>query len=61
VPMRALSLDDLQRIYPGFTADALTVWDFERSVEQRKAPGGTARESVLAQIAQARAILGVLE
>ncbi len=59
-PLRALSLEDLQRIYPGFDADALSVWDFERSVEQRKAPGGTAREAVLAQIAQARAILGVL-
>ncbi len=60
-PMRALSLEDLQRIYPGFNAEALAVWDFERSVEQRRAPGGTAREAVLVQIAQARAILGVLE
>ena len=60
-PMRALSLEDLQRIYPGFNAEALAVWDFERSVEQRRAPGGTAREAVLVQLAQARAILGVLE
>ena len=61
VPLRALSLDDLQRIHPSFTHDALSVWDFERSVEQRKAPGGTARDAVLAQIAQARAIMGVQE
>ncbi len=60
-PLRALSLEDLQRIHPGFTEDALAVWDFERSVEQRKTPGGTAREAVLAQIAQAKAIMGVLE
>ncbi len=61
IPLRALTLEDLQRIHPGFTADALSVWDFERSVEQRQAPGGTARDAVLAQIAQARAIMGVLE
>ncbi len=52
-----LSLADLQRIYPGFTEDALTVWDFRRSVAQRKAPGGTARSSVLAQISQAKALI----
>ena len=57
-PLRALTLADLQRIYPGFNADALSVWDFERSVEQRRAPGGTAREAVLAQIVQARALMG---
>ncbi len=58
IPLRALTLEDLQRIHPGFTADALTVWDFERSVEQRKVPGGTARDAVLTQIAQARTLLG---
>jgi argininosuccinate lyase len=61
VPLRALSLADLQRIYPGFTADALSVWDFVRSVEQRQAPGGTSRNAVLSQIAQAKAIMGVLD
>ena len=58
LPLRRLALADLQAIYPGFTADALAVWDFERSVEQRRAAGGTAREAVLAQIHQAKAILG---
>ena len=58
IPLHRLSLDDLQAIYPGFHEDALRVWDFERSVEQRRAAGGTAREAVLAQIRQAKAILG---
>ena len=58
VPLSRLALPDLQAIYPGFTEDALSVWDFERSVEQRRAAGGAAREAVLAQINQAKAILG---
>ena len=57
--LRDLDLATLQRIHPSFTADALTVWDFERSVEQRAAAGGTARRAVLDQLAQARAILGM--
>jgi argininosuccinate lyase len=61
LPMQALSLEDLQRIHPDFTADALTIWDFQRSVEQRKTSGGTAREAVLQQISQARAIMGILD
>ena len=59
VPLRALSLEDLQRIYPGFTGEALAVWDFQRSVEQRGAAGGTAREAVLTQISQARTLMGL--
>ncbi len=58
VPLRALTLEDLQRIHPDFNEDALSVWDFERSVEQRSTPGGTAREAVLAQIAHARGLMG---
>ncbi len=58
VPLSRLRLQDLQAIYPGFTEDALAIWDFERSVEQRRAPGGTAKQAVLAQINQAKAILG---
>ena len=58
LPLSRLSLADLQAIHPGFTADALAVWAFERSVEQRRAAGGTAREAVLTQINQAKAILG---
>jgi argininosuccinate lyase len=55
--LRDLALSDLQTIHPAFTADALAVWDFKRSVEQRAAPGGTARAAVLAQLAQARRLV----
>ncbi len=56
--LRDLDLVSLQRIHPAFTVDALGILDFERSVEQRSAPGGTARAAVLDQIAQARSLLG---
>jgi len=49
--LRDLPLVDLQAISPRFTAEMAGVWDFERSVEQRQASGGTARAAVEAQIA----------
>ena len=49
-PLRAVPLADLQAISPYFTADMAAVWDFERSVEQRNATGGTSRAAVLAQV-----------
>jgi argininosuccinate lyase len=55
--LRDLPLSELQAISPFFTADMTTVWDFERSVEQRSATGGTARASVAAQIAALRRML----
>lgn len=54
--LRDLSMADLQAIHPTFESDALTVWDFDRSVEQRSAPGGTARQAVNEQISWARAL-----
>jgi argininosuccinate lyase len=48
--LRAVPLSDLQAISPAFTEAMLEVWDFERSVEQRKGVGGTARAAVTAQI-----------
>jgi argininosuccinate lyase len=56
--LRDLSLDDLQAIHPAFEQDALSVWDFERSIEQRSASGGTARQAVVEQISRARAMVG---
>ncbi len=52
--LRDLSLAELQAISPHFTAEMSAIWDFERSVEQRAAMGGTARASVEAQIAALR-------
>ena len=52
--LRDLPLAELQAISPHFTAEMAAIWDFERSVEQRAATGGTARPAVEAQIAQSR-------
>ena len=41
--LRDVPLTDLQAISPYFTAEMAAVWDFERSVEQRSATGGTSR------------------
>jgi argininosuccinate lyase len=54
-PLRAVPLADLRAISPYFTADMAAVWDFERSVEQRSATGGTSRAAVLTQIEALRA------
>ena len=48
--LRDVPLNDLQVISPYFTAEMAAVWDFERSVEQRSATGGTSRGAILAQI-----------
>jgi argininosuccinate lyase len=56
--LRDVPLSDLQAISPHFTAEMSNVWNFERSVEQRAATGGTARPSVEAQIAALRGLCG---
>jgi argininosuccinate lyase len=48
--LRDVPLANLQAISPYFTADMAAVWDFERSVEQRSAAGGTSRAAIKAQI-----------
>ena len=58
-PLQDLELSALQSIHPAFTEEALRVWDFERSVEQRSAEGGTARTAVMAQISRARILIDV--
>ncbi len=53
--LRDLSVTDLQAIYPTFDETIPDIWDFEHSVEQRSAPGGTARQAVCEQISRAKA------
>jgi argininosuccinate lyase len=55
--LRDLPLGELQAISPDFGPETATVWDYERSVEQRAVAGGTARAAVLEQIAELRARL----
>ena len=56
-PLRDLSLAEWQRVWPLFEADVADVFDFQRSVEQKDSPGGTARSAVEAQIARARELM----
>lgn len=48
---------DLRTLHPAFGDDVADVWDFERSVDQRDAAGGSSRRAVLAQIDELRAWL----
>jgi argininosuccinate lyase len=53
-PISRLSLDVFQSAHPAFGEDVFGLFSFEASVEARKVAGGTARESVLEQLDQAR-------
>jgi argininosuccinate lyase len=57
IALEDLSLDIYRTLHPAFDGDVFEVFSWERSVEARAVPGGTARESVLAQLDQARAAL----
>jgi argininosuccinate lyase len=48
--MNEMSYEDFQSIDSRFTKDVLKCFDYEHSVEQHSAIGGTARKSVLGQI-----------
>ena len=54
VPLAELTLDDLLTLHHAFEEDVLKVWNFEQSVEQRDAAGGTSRRAVAEQIAKLR-------
>ncbi|KAL1923932.1 uncharacterized protein VTP21DRAFT_6967 [Calcarisporiella thermophila] len=45
-----LSLQDFKGLHPAFEEDVSTIFDFERSVEQRCSVGGTSRAAVVQQI-----------
>jgi argininosuccinate lyase len=57
--LTSLSLDQLRTLHAAFDADVMDVWDFQRSVDQRDAEGGSSRRAVLAQIEQLQAWLDV--
>ena len=57
VSMKELSVDELRTLHGEFEPDVLEIWDFERSIEQRDAEGGTSRRAVKAQIELMRAFL----
>ncbi|XP_049599610.1 argininosuccinate lyase isoform X1 [Syngnathus scovelli] len=55
VPLNQLAREDLKAISPLLEGDVASVWDYESSVEQYSAPGGTAESSVRAQVEHLRA------
>ncbi len=59
VALGQMSLDEYRAIHPAFGEDVHAVFDFRRSVEMRRARGGTAPDAVRAQIRLARSRLGV--
>lgn len=59
VPLSELTLDDLLTLHHAFEEDVMQVWNFEQSVEQRDAAGGTSRRAVTEQIEKLRDWLGV--
>ncbi len=52
-----LSLAQLQSLHPAFGEDVADVWNYERSVDQRDAEGGSSRRAVGEQIKTLRTLL----
>uniref|UniRef100_A0A671NEB2 Argininosuccinate lyase-like n=1 Tax=Sinocyclocheilus anshuiensis TaxID=1608454 RepID=A0A671NEB2_9TELE len=50
IHLSKLTVEDLQIVSPLFDKDVSSVWDYTKSIEQYSTPGGTARNSVTAQI-----------
>ncbi|CAH1801872.1 unnamed protein product [Owenia fusiformis] len=61
VPLNELTVDDLKTISPKFESDVEKVWDYENSVEQYSAFGGTSRSSVNQQIVKLETWLKTLK
>jgi argininosuccinate lyase len=57
VSVNRLPLEAFQEAHSAFGSDVLDVFEWERSVEAREAPGGTARKAVLEQIVAAESCL----
>ncbi len=57
VEVNQLSIKSFQDAHTAFGSDVLDVFEWERSVEAREAPGGTARKAVLNQIEAAESRL----
>ncbi len=52
--LSVLSLSLFCHFSPLFESDVSSVWDYRSSVEQYRAPGGTAKSSVAAQVEHLR-------
>lgn len=54
VPLNQLTADQLRSLHPLFEDDVSEVWSYQNSVDKKDVVGGTARSSVVAQIAALR-------
>uniref|UniRef100_A0A8C6LA63 Argininosuccinate lyase n=1 Tax=Nothobranchius furzeri TaxID=105023 RepID=A0A8C6LA63_NOTFU len=54
ISLNQLTVEDLTAVSPLFGGDVSSVWDYRSSVEQYRAPGGTAKSSVAAQVEHLR-------
>jgi len=52
-----LGYEDLKGLHEAFGEDVIEVWNFERSVEQRNAEGGTSHGAVIQQVEKMRQLL----
>jgi len=57
VSLSELDLEEYESVHPLFAHDLYGVLDYEHSIERRSVAGGTARESVTAQLAKAKRLL----
>ncbi|OZJ03336.1 putative argininosuccinate lyase [Bifiguratus adelaidae] len=48
--MADLSVEDLKTLHAAFEPDVTSIWNPERSVENRTTPGGTSRQNVMTQV-----------
>jgi argininosuccinate lyase len=60
ISLDALTLEQLQAIDSRFEPDVMEVWNYEASVERKNSIGGTAKSSVLKQIADLEAFAAAL-
>lgn len=56
--LHELTVQDFQTLHPLFEADVLGVFDFEASVERRRAIGGPSRATIARQITVLRKEVG---
>jgi argininosuccinate lyase len=49
--MNKMSVSEFKKIDARFEEDIVECFDYEKSVEMRSAPGGTARKCILEQVA----------
>ncbi len=61
IPLHELPAERYREVHPAFEADVLEVFDWERSVASRKSRGGTAPNSVEAQMERARKVLAAVQ